>query len=276
MRLPFPHRLLSAISAALGAGLLTLAANDSPLLDSAWDDAATLRVQEAYGNFSAAEKSKTGDPRDVDFGLAVSLLNLQPRTTGNIDRAEALFTQLIIANPNDEVGIASQYYLARVEQVHRNAPNLPKALHIYDDLIRQHPDHFYAQTAITKVAILKLDALPSTADKSRMLVEVEQLRPLLKDPAARCNFALTLGNACILYHLGDEKAMHYLMEADALGIPVQVVEANVLIRIGNLATRLGRKEIAIAHFEHFLEKFPRNTRSYTVREKIKELKGARP
>lgn len=255
-------------------GLTVSWASDPKLLDKAWDDASMLLVQESYARFATAQQEKLGSAREVDYGMGVTLLNLQPKTVGNINRAEAIFARLIAANPNDEIGIAALYYLARLEQIHRNDPNLPKALQLYAQLIAEHPDHFLTQSAIAKVAILKLCASPTT-DKKKALHEVEKLAPLLKEPSARCNFNLVVGTACIQYQLGDEKALRYLMEADTIGIPIQYAQANVLIRIGNLAQRLGKREIAIRYFERFLKEFPRSTRSFTVQQKIKELKGVK-
>ncbi len=268
-----PHRLLPLL--VWSAILAVSRASDPKLVDKAWDDASMLLVQESYTKFTTAQEVKGGGAREIEYGIGVNLLNLQPKTVRNINRAEAIFTRLIASNPNDEVGIASLYYLARLEQIHRNDPNVPKALQLYAQLIAEHPDHFYAQSAIAKVAILKLCATPTTADKRQALAEVEKLAHLLNEPAARCNFNLVVSTACIQYNLGDEKALRYLIEADTIGIPIQFSEANVLIRIGNLALRLGKRDIAITYFERFLKEFPRSTRAFTVQQKVKELKGAK-
>lgn len=273
MMLPRPRILALAALFGLGMGWMVSAKETAPSLDAAWEDASMLLVQEAYGQFSTARKLGVGNLREIDYALAVTLLNLQPRTTGNINRAAELLTRLNVENPDDEIGIASLYFRARLEQVHRNNPDIPQALELYGRLVREHPGHFYAQHAAAKIAIIKLFASPTQADKKRALSEVELLIPLLRDPAARCNFALILGTACIRFNLGDDKALRYFVEADALGIPVQLVEGNVLIRIGNLALRKGQRALAITYFERFLKEFPRNIRSHTVREKLQELKG---
>lgn len=240
-------------------------------LDQAWDDATLLLIRESYGAFSKALDEKTGDPREAQYGMAVTLLNRQPKTSGNIDRAAELFTQIHSANPDDEPGISSLYFLARIQQFHIHQPDTSKALELYQQLVREHPDHFLAQLAITKIAVIKLYLDANVAGKKRDLAELENFLPLLKDPSLRCNFDYIVGTACIQYRLGDEKAMRYLIEADSLGIPIHKDAANALVRIGNLALRLDRKNIATQYFSRFVSEFPQDQRTYTIREMLAQL-----
>lgn len=257
----------------LGVGWLRVCGAEADLSAQGWDDASMLLVQDAYAKFTAAHGRKDGDSREIDYGLAVSLLNLQPKTSSNIDRAAQLFTQITAANPDDELGIASLYFLARLEQVHRSTPDVPKALALYGHLVDRHPEHLLAQLAVTKIAILKLYNSPLNSNKRKALAEIEKLAPLLKDPLARANFDYIVGTACIRFKLGDQKAMDYLIEADRIGIPVEILASHALVRIGNLATRLGQRDVAIAYFERFVQEFPRDIRNFTVRQKLVELKG---
>jgi tetratricopeptide (TPR) repeat protein len=241
------------------------------LLDQAWDEAAALMVQESYSAFSRALDQKIGDPREAQYGLALTLLNRQPKTNGNIALATDLFTRLQTSNPNDDIGISSLYFLARIAQVHEHEPDIAKALTIYEQLVREHPDHFLAQLAIVKISVLKLYTGANVEAKKKALRDIDKMTPLLMEPSLRCEFDYLVGTACIRYRLGDERAMQLLIEADSLGIPIQTAAANARVRIGNLALRLGRKDIAARYFERFIEDSPRDQRAFTIREILSQL-----
>lgn len=274
--MPSPLRFLLALLAV--GSVLSAQADTSTrptALDQAWDNASLLLVQDAYAEFTAARAIAPGLKRELDYGQALALLTLQPKTVTNIDRAAALFAQITAANPNDELGIASLYFLARVEQIHRDEPNITLAISLYSKLILEHPDHPLAQASIVKIAILQLNLPPFNQDRKKILAQTERSRMLVTDPVIRSNLDYILGNACIRYQLGDELAQKYLIEADSLGIPIQKLAAQTLVQIGNLSLKMGRKDTAILYFERFVKTYPRDIRNYTIRQKLLELQGAK-
>jgi len=255
---------------------MTSVANANTLAN-AWDETTLLRVEEANELFANPKtRPNPATAREADYGTAVTLLNIQPRTPGNIEHSAQIFSRLLAQNPDDEIGIGSLYFLARIEQVHRSTPAPQKAVALYQRLIAAHPAHPFAQIAITKIALLKLCDAPDNADKAAALAEVETLIPLLTDPGARSNFDYIVGTACIRHQLGDEKAMNYLIEAVKIGIPIQISSSNAIVRIANLALRLNRKDIAISYYERFIRDFPRDRRTYTVRLRLRELNVQSP
>src|SRR5262245_53066631 len=78
-----------------------------------WHDASRYAFDASHAAFVK------GKDREARLGEATTLLNLQPRTAANIERAAVLLDSVSAANPSDEPGICARYLRARIEDVHR-------------------------------------------------------------------------------------------------------------------------------------------------------------
>src|SRR5688572_25294668 len=105
------RKLACCVVLLLGSSVvpLTYGAEDTGM-ELGWNQASRYLFQESYKLFRKLEK--TGGPhlRSARLGEALSLLNLQPKTQGNIQQAADIFSSLAGQNPSDEIGITAQYY----------------------------------------------------------------------------------------------------------------------------------------------------------------------
>jgi tetratricopeptide (TPR) repeat protein len=224
-----------------------------------WGDAARGLVNDASRQFE-----KAGTNREAQFGLAVTLVNVQPKTSANIERAATVLEGL---RGNDELGITATYYLARLEQAHRFTPDPEKALALYDQLYREQPVHPLAQMGVVKAALLRLyvTRLP--------FEEVETTGANLSDPDAVRDFHLVLADAAGRLGLSDEQALNHLLAAEQAGLSKRKTVGDAWVRIGELARLTGKRDLATQYYGKFLKDFPNDQRAFLVRERLASLQG---
>lgn len=121
-----------------------------PVLEDAWQDLATLKVPDAYSAFEEAYKAT--ESQESAYGLALCLLNTQPKTTGNIEKARRLLEGLADEGETDASKINARYFLARIDQVHQTETDREAAIEAYRSLLKDFPDHSLAEKAVSKLA----------------------------------------------------------------------------------------------------------------------------
>lgn len=240
-----------------------------------WQDAVWLLYDDAYREFSRGVKAQVGDPREWRFGQAITLLNLQPRTDANVTRAETTLRELADAGEDDEICILSRYYLGRIAQVHRMKPNPDEALSIYQALLDDHPEHLFAQYGAVKWSITYLGTASTPELRLKRLVEIERQADRLTLPGPAKDLHLFIADACMRYNAGDERALEHLVAASNLGIRKRNLRGDTWVRIGELARRLGRNELALESYGRFVEVFPRDLRTYTIVRTMAEMEADR-
>lgn len=254
--------LLFTLSAPLFAG------QPSP-----WDQTALGLFKDAHAAFA---ELPAGD-RQARFGEAVTLINLQPKTDANLDRASALLSAIVATGATDDLGVSSRYFLARIAQVHRSNPDSAAALALFRELAALDSPHLLAQRAVVQVALLELfDPLVPAAEIRARHDRLAARGSTLADPAILRDFHLVMGDAAIRFNLGDEVALDHLLAADRAGIARAITQRDTWIRIAGLARRAGRTRVAVAYYERFLENFPRDSRRLMVREIIASLQSGSP
>ena len=257
--------LLAAVLVPLWVGQ---AAETNP-----WSDASNLLIEDAHRGFTEALETKKGSLRENHFGMAITLLGKQPKTRGNIDESARILDELTSENADDDLGIASQYYRARIEEAHRFEPDLAKATAGYEALSEKYPQHWFGQMAVVRRAFIILYE-GNGSDKEGRLASAERLEPLLiANPAAR-DFHLLLGLAYLRFKLYPDRALRHFLAADAAAVPRWGSRGNVYIRIAELARSLGQKDLAIDYYKRFIKDFARDQRIYLVQERLAELEAA--
>lgn len=253
-----PARFVLALMLAGIAGALGATTGDG------WQYLGRSQNAAALGAFRAAPVS-----RDSRLGEAVALLNLQPKTEANLDRAAALLEDLGREGDSDDPGIAALYYRARLAQIHRARPNLEEATRLYRELVARHPMHPLGQLAAVKLAMLSV--WRPNVDPKVALAEAEGLGTRLSDPVALRDFHLALANAYALGEVSEAKSLDHLLAAHRTGEVSGKVAADVLVRIGELCRLSGKKAQAAEFYSAFLRQFPRDARAFTVRLRLKEV-----
>lgn len=246
-----------------------------------WEKASRMLVNEAYQDWEKLFQTGRGsrNQRELDYVQAMLLINRQPKTEDNIDKAAHLLKHITTVNSDDDYGISAAYFLGRLEQVHRSKPNPQKAESIFRELYERHPEHPLAQVAVVKLAILRLLENHLTPEIRReRFMEVEEMGGGLKYPPAVRDYHLLMSNAyiefCDIPLHNEENALRHLLVVDQIGIARNTIRASMLIRTALLSLKTGNRPQAIHYLERFAKEFKNEPRNYMVQLKLDELKAA--
>ena len=267
MSATIPGRLLPwLLILLLGSG--TAAAQN---MSDGWRALADYRAADAVGIF---ERLAAGaDPaagREARFGRAVALLARQPITPVQIEEARGVLAGLA-EGETDDVGLGARFYLARIAQHHVAQPDEAAAARLYRELIKLRPDSIWAQTALSRLAILEIYALDAVLKPAERVARAERLIPLAKGPAAQSELHWLVAEAIFFYRLPDLSALPHLLAAEKLGRLDAVTHADVLVQIAVLSLEAGSPAQARVYFQKLLDTYPRDQRGYMVKRKLAEL-----
>ena len=240
-------------------------------LEQGWRKATLYLFDESYLDF------QKGDAPETRLGRATLLLLKQPKTNSNIDEATALLETLASTTPgpvgaDKDTAATARYMLGRVAQIHRSASDLPAATAHYRRLIAEHPEHFLADQALIKLALIELYE-PGLAREER-LARVDRYgkqAETLARASSRRDLHLALATACAYLRLDDERCLTHYLAADRAGVERPILRANVTVAIGELASRLGRASLAREYFQRYLAEFKRDYRRTLVKDKLAAL-----
>lgn len=255
---------------------MTLAA-EKQTLDAAWEKASSFLFNESFKTFEKVSPENVAEAREREFGLAVTLLNVQPRTQSNRTEAKALLEKLISENSNDETGIIACYLLGRFHEFHESPPRLDDARKMYRQLAEQHVGHVVAEQAVAALVMLELYENVSEAERLKRFEALDMWSGKLQTRLGRRQFHMNMGLAAVTFRMGGERAIRHLIAADREGITRWQSEVIVWLAIGELAALEGNKDLALTYYRKFLEKYKRDSRNYMIREKVQALEaGAQP
>lgn len=269
-------RALLAGTGSLTATLLAPAAEPAPAsasaLAPAWHAASLGLADDAFELFRDASGP------EARLGEALALLIRQPKTDANLAAAATLLASLVAPDVPAPIARSARYHLARIEHVHRTRPDLAAARTHYARLIADHPGAPLAERAVVKLALLEVYAPGLDAASTRRAVfdaYVERL-PGLRTASARRDLALVLADAAQRFAYSDPLALELLLTADAAGLARRQEQANVWVRIGELARDHGRVDLARTYYARFLATFLRDNRRLTIEERLAALPAAAP
>jgi hypothetical protein len=254
-----PNLLPSAVL-FLGVSASVFAAGEDP-----WNLTAFGLLKEAHTAFAAQPASD----REARFGEAVTLINLQPKTDPNLDRAAVLLSAIASANATDDLGLSARYYLARIPQSHRATPDTAAALVIFRELASLDSPHPLAQRAVVQVALLELfEPRVPAADVRARFDRLAVRGATLTDPSAVRDFNMVMADAALRFKYDDSLALDHLLAADRAGIARAATRRDTWLRIAELARRSGRHDVSKTYYTRFLENFPRDARRLLVQERL--------
>ena len=241
--------------------------SDSP--SSPWRLASRGLVEEAHEEFSRLGKSG-GENRESRFGMAVTLLNVQPETAGNVERAYRLLREIRDENLTDHYGISAQYFLGRIDQVHRSSPDRESARRHFTVLIERYREHPLAQLAVVKLSILDLYD-PTNDNLTARFAQVEGRVGLLWDRPAKRDFHLLLAEAYDRYKLSKSKSLEHLLAAEMSDPSIVRSNPEFAVLVADLARELGEVETAILYYRVFMKNFRRDARRFQVEQVLEGL-----
>ncbi len=234
--------------------------------DPAWAALGRLRVDDALREFARGERPE----RERDFGMAVAQLVRQPLTPEQVAGARTVFARLA-DHGSDEVAQASRYFLGRVAQHHLEPADPAEAARQYRRLLAEHPDSIWAQTALTRLALLVLYPADPQESPSAAVAAGEALLAQARLPAARSEIHLVVADAIFFYRLPAAQALPHLLAAERLGLLDRPTRADTLIQIAEVSVLTGDRIQARRFYEAYLADFPLDQRRFMVRQRLAGL-----
>jgi len=216
-----------------------------------------------------------GDPqdgsRDGRFDRAVSLLERQPATGEQVADARRLFAGLA-SGGDDDAGLGARYFLGRIAQFYQDRADPAEAARQYRLLIAAKPGSLWAQTALTRLAILQIYELDPGVSPEARIGAAERLLAEAANPAAASELHLILEDALFYFRLSPALALPHLLAAERLGRLDGPTRADVLVQIAEVSSLLGRTADARTYYGKLLAEFPRDERHYMVGLRLAALK----
>ncbi len=264
-----------ALSLILAPAHSLFAEDETATLIKGWEYAARLQINDSHDIFKSIRPSDARTRRMVDLGLATTLLNVQPKTSGNIAEAEKLLQEIIQSNPSDETAVTGKYLLGRIAQIHMSPPDEALAIRRYSELIESHPNHPLAQSALVKRAMLNIFSMASPDSLQARYESALQDSTRVTEASARRDYMLLLAQAASSLKLSPEILLDHLLKAEAAGNFRDRSLADLYVRIGGVARDAGQNELAITYYDKFLNRFTRDNRRYLVKEMIEALRAGK-
>jgi len=243
-------------------------------LDHAWYCAASYLVNDATKIFRKLNSTDQGNLREERLGLAITLLDTQPKIASNLYEARQILENLIAENNSDQIGVFARYVLGRYYLLHSPEQNLEKAIEILNALFEEKPDLKISQLAFATSAMISLSPqITSDENFSSKVTHLEELAKKLHFPEAKTMFHLCIAYAANQRGLEPRKVVEHLIEAQKLGVMDFRRQADSHVLAGNMALKLGDLETAIDQFSRFVKNYPRDVRNYTVRQMLEQIQN---
>lgn len=277
-RVPVPpapaRRRIAALGLAVG-GILAAGAAPAPapetLVREGWEALALVRANDARRLFAGVPDDAGSAARAARLGEGVALLNVQPRSERNLERARRLLNALA-AGPADEIALAARYHLARIDHVHSLRPNLDAAEASYRALLADHPGHPLAEQAAPKLALLVVYRSSEPDLVESRLRELETLAARLVDPSAARDTRLLLAQAALRLQGNHARAVALLrpvLEQATIARSNRRAEAWLIFAESSAA--LGLTGDAVRGYRQFLLETPRDARAPEVTRRLAVL-----
>ncbi len=246
-------------------------AKEAALGNSAWEKAATFQVKEAYGEF---KQNKEMGPLEKKFGIAVTLLNLQPRTQGNLEESARLFGELAGEVPKGEpLNAFARFFRARLMEFYFDPPDTEAARQEYLALVKEGTGNLVVELSASQLVVLEGFSEKSLEERLAGLAELEGLAADLKTPSGQREFHTAMGYA-LLSNGGDKaKALDHFLAADKIGFPRKTSASALWLTAGTVAAEIGRTGDAKYFFEKMIEVYPHDPRIHMVKQRLESLKN---
>jgi hypothetical protein len=254
------HLLLVLCLAALPAAASPLAAG--------WQALANYRAAEALKIFDRSVAAPEQPlAREARFGRGVALLDIQPVTGAQLDEARRIFTELADSGADDPAQ-GARFFLGRIAQHHQPQPDADEAARQYRRLISEHGDSRWAQSALSRLALLQIYELNPQTSPATRIAEAGKLLAHARLPSAESELHYAIANAIFFHRLPAAGALPHLLAAERLGQLDWPTRVEVLVQIAELSRLAGENAQAAKFYRTFLAENPRDLRVYVIREHL--------
>lgn len=234
-----------------------------------WEALANYRPDAALKAFDRATNSaEAAVARAALFGRSVTLLAKQPLQASQVEEARKNFERMA-ADGTDDVAQGSLFYLGRIAQHHREPPDEELARKYFRELIARYETSIWAQTALSRLALLEIYALnPQSASPEDRITAAENLIAHARVSAAESELRRVIAEAVFYYKLPAARALPHLLAADKLGGLKATEEADLWVQIAELSREGGQTAVARTYYEKVLRHYPIDPRGYMIRQKL--------
>ncbi len=235
-----------------------------------WELLAQYRFKEALLAFEQNSATGVDSKRSIALGEALSRLVSPSYNEADLPAIVSELEQIWQSNSRDKAGLWAGYYLGRIRQNHANAKaDYDAALTWYERVATAGGDDLMAQTARLKaVGLLLFAPLDAVLTSEERFQQAQDLVANISEPYLQMNALLVLGNGMFYRDAAPDRVLPSLESAWRLGVTDPTARAQILIQIGNLATKVGKPHLAADCYQQFLDEFPREKRNQMVREQL--------
>lgn len=273
------HIGVMIVSGVLIIGKTSHATDD---ISTIFDDVMHLDLRRASVSARhAVEAHPKGSPEwaVATLGLAMSLHHRQPDIKGDKLHAAKLYAALIAAktgSPTEPIALILNARLAGDIDYFGDKVDVEKATVLYEEILKNWSDTFYADIAIYHFSELELSLMK--AESSR--VAIERLRSwLLKRPdnrMAALQWAL-IGTSSFRTPLNDYAgAIDAYENALKIGLPKSIPLDSFYWRLAGIAEKDGNSAKAIEYYGKIITEVTRSSFGYDSQLRIKALGGNPP
>lgn len=210
--------------------------------------------------------------REVYFGRASNLLNIQPKSSANVETAAKLYRDVAKGNPNDEIGVASAYFLIRIDQFHRGPnPDLDRIAADFLALNALHPDRYFGQLALLKHVTISLWSDPASKPNVNGILRLESHAKDFTRPELAVIYHFLMSDAYLVRFSDPIAALRHQLARGGRLMVKEDTSADLTLKTAELCRETGDLREAAAYYREFLRLFPTNGRAWLVRERLDEL-----
>ena len=181
-----------------------------------------------------------------------------------------MFTELA-GSGTDDFAQGARFYLGRIAQHHQLQPDPAEAARQYRQLIAEHADSIWAQSALSRLALVMIYDLDPAVPPATRIAGVEKLLADAKTPSAESELHLAIASAIFFYRLPSAPALPHLLAVVQLGRVEWTVRSEVLVQLAELSRQAARKADALKYYQMFLKENPLDPREYIIHERMKGL-----
>ena len=237
-----------------------------------WAEEALLLYNSASPEINDLRARSTGNERLRGYAKALGILYSEPLTQENALLAKTTFDALFDANPLDDVGLASAYYLVRITHRHLDRPNIETAREAYRVLFESYPRRFFGELSFLKYLLLELYTSESQESPSERFSRLEKLGDKLTIPDMRRGYHRSIGEAYRNHETSEIKAYEHLKAAYDIDTSVPETQMDLMLTIAEMAESRGELGVAIAALQKFLTVARNDDRRVEVAQRMATLK----
>ena len=252
-------------------GLVLAASAAASQLAAGWQALADYHAKQALEVFDLhLSDADSAVAREAQFGRGVALLDRQPVTPGQVEEARQLFIALADSG-SDDPAQGARFFLGRIAQHHLAQPDDAEAARQFHQLIAEHEDSVWAQSALGRLALLEIYALNPGSPPAERLAHAGKLLDHARTPAAQSEVHFAIADAIFFYRLPAAGALPHLLAVEKLGRIDWSARSDVLVQIAELSRLAGERQQAAKFYRTFLAENPRDLRHYIVTERLAQM-----